>query len=159
MFYTPYTININVNVSVIFNDSKFDSHITHFKVIYSDAFDQAHASGRPSYEKWNIIDNEANGYKYALHFPLPYKLDKSNWPYVKYNIHPFNPTNSNTFIRHLVRSIGKGGSDGDVFWGWDVGQIFSWEIGADYPDKPSVKYLEPYPIRKSDISPMGLPKW
>ncbi len=140
--------DIVVNVSIIFHGN-YDPRIKKIKVIYSDADFLGKKSSKTTSarSKWSIIKTKADTYKYALHFPLPNQLNESNWPHVKYNIHPFNPTNSNTFVREMVRSIGAGGTDGDVFW--------QMEIGADRPSKPNVRYPTLFPKRKAQVGSSG----
>ena len=47
----------------------------------------------------------------------------------------------------MVRSIGAGGTDGDVFW--------QMEIGADRPSKPNVRYPTLFPKRKAQVGSSG----
>jgi hypothetical protein len=58
--------------------------------------------------KWEIIKITSELYKYAEHDPFTLGAKARNYPNSKYGfLHDGNSNNSNTFIRHLARSIGK----------------------------------------------------
>ncbi len=129
-----------IAVSVIY-DSLYSKSMNAERliVIFSD-IDQLNPQAKIAEKGWERIKLVAKNYEYALQSNnIPKTLDSSNWPKVRY-IAATNATNSNTFVRFLVRSIAR---DADVL---GKGKHY----GAQHPSTPEDKFLKSrgYPTLK-----------